>query len=191
MIVRDACLRALAAHLTDEITVSAYSTAFDWIAVRPGHALNFTSVGAMGLASSHGLGFALARPDRRVIVLDGDGSLLMNLGALVTIANAAPANLVHMVFANGTYEANGGHPTPARTRSDFAALAAAAGYRHVHSYADLESFAGAIPQILAEAGPVFVQLEVVAGEQSPRDYGVLYAESARARFRTAVRETRP
>ena len=66
----------------------------------------------MGLASSHGLGLALAQPSRRVIVLDGDGSLLMNLGTLVTIGKVAPQNLCHLVFQNGTYEANGGHPIP-------------------------------------------------------------------------------
>ena len=66
----------------------------------------------MGLASSHALGLALGRPDKRVIVLDGDGSLLMNLGTLVTAAAAPPKNFYHFVCENGTYEANGGHPIP-------------------------------------------------------------------------------
>ena len=68
-----------------------------------------------------------ASPDRRVIVLDGDGSLLMNLGSLVTIAAAAPKNLVHFVCDNGSYEANGGHPIP-NPKVDFAGLARSAGY---------------------------------------------------------------
>ena len=66
----------------------------------------------MGLDSSHGLGLALGRPDKRVIVLQGDGSLLMNLGSLVTIAAVAPKNLVHLVAQNDTYEANGSQPIP-------------------------------------------------------------------------------
>jgi len=107
MMRRDDCLKALLPHVADDVVVSVYSTAFDWIRVRRDHPLNYNSVGAMGLASSHGLGLALARPDRRVVVLDGDGSLLMNLGSLVTIANAAPANLYHFVSQNGSYEANG------------------------------------------------------------------------------------
>jgi len=78
----------------------------------------------MGLASSHALGLALGRPDKRVIVLDGDGSLLMNLGSLVTIGAAAPPNLYHFVCENGTYEANGGHPIPGRDKVDFAGFAA-------------------------------------------------------------------
>ena len=112
---RDECFRVLAAHLRDEIVIAVYSSAFDWLELAP-RALNYFSFGAMGIASSHGLGLALGRPQQRVIVLDGDGSLLMNLGSLVTIAAAAPRNLVHFVCQNGTYEANGGHPvTPAST----------------------------------------------------------------------------
>ena len=80
------CLKALARHVTDrDIVLPVYSSAFDWLQLRP-HPLNYLAHGAMGLASSHGLGLALGKPDRRVIVLDGDGSLLMNLGSLVTIA---------------------------------------------------------------------------------------------------------
>ena len=105
-----------------------YSSAFDWIEIAP-RALNYYSFGAMGLGSSCALGFALGQPDRRVIVLDGDGSLLMNLGTLVTIGAAAPKNLVHFVCRNGTYEANGGHPIPQRD-VDFTGLAQAAGYAH-------------------------------------------------------------
>src|SRR5215813_13631811 len=95
MMKRDECLKVLARHVTDaDIVLPVYSAAFDWIDIRP-HPLNYVSHGAMGLASSHALGLALGRPDRRIIVLDGDGSLLMNLGSLVTIAAAAPPNLYH------------------------------------------------------------------------------------------------
>ena len=84
MMDRKHCLKAIARHVTDaDIVLPVYSTAFDWIDIRP-HPLNYLSHGAMGLASSHALGLALGRPDKRVIVLDGDGSLLMNLGTLVT-----------------------------------------------------------------------------------------------------------
>ena len=94
MMKRDDCLKALARHVTDaDIVLPVYSTAFDWIEIRP-HPLNYLSHGAMGLASSHALGLALGRPDRRVIVLDGDGSLLMNLGSLVTIARGRAAQPV-------------------------------------------------------------------------------------------------
>src|SRR6058998_1797769 len=103
MLKRDNCFRAPARHTTDEVVVATYSSAVEWNELNP-RVLNYFSMGAMGLASSHGLGLALARPDRRIVVLDGDGSLLMNLGSLVTIAAVAPKNLVHFVCQNGTYE---------------------------------------------------------------------------------------
>ena len=108
---RHECFGVLARHVTDEIVVAAYSGAVEWNDLNP-RPLNYFSIGAMGLGSSHGLGLALGRPDKRVIVLDGDGSLLMNLGSLTTIAGAAPKNFVHFVCRNGCYEANGGHPIP-------------------------------------------------------------------------------
>ncbi len=95
MMKRDECFRILARHISDEAVVATYSSAVDWVAITP-RVLNYTSIGAMGLDSSHGLGLALGRPDKRVVVLQGDGSLLMNLGSLVTIAEVAPKNLVHL-----------------------------------------------------------------------------------------------
>ena len=136
MMRRDECLRALARHVGDaDIVLPVYSTAFDWIDIRPSP-LNYLSHGAMGLASSHALGLALGRPDKRVIVLDGDGSLLMNIGTLVTVAEVAPPNLYHFVCQNGTYEANGGHPIPGRANVDFTGFAQSAGYRTVHEFSD-------------------------------------------------------
>ena len=88
MMKRDLCLSEIARHRTDEIVVATYQSAFDWMRLQP-HPLNYLAVGAMGLASSHALGLALGRPDKRVIVLDGDGSLLMNLGTLATVASSA------------------------------------------------------------------------------------------------------
>ena len=113
----------------------------------------------MGLDSSHALGVALGRPERRVICLQGDGSLLMNLGSLVTIAAAAPNNLVHLVVQNGTYEANGSHPIP-NPAVDFAAMARAAGFAHVHDFSDLPNFEQQAGHIIKQAGPVFATLRV-------------------------------
>src|SRR6201994_295413 len=162
MMKRDECLEALGRPVPDpNIVPAGYSTAFDWIDIRP-HPLNYLSVGAMGQASSHALGLALGRPDKRVIVLDGDGSLLMNLGTLVTIAAAAPPNLYHFVCENGTYEANGGHPIPGRDVVDFPGFARAAGYRVVHDFSDLKIFEQQIGAVLNETGPVFADLKITA-----------------------------
>ena len=152
MMKHDECLRVLARHVTDaDIVLPVYSTAFEWIDIRP-HPLNYLSHGAMGLASSHALGLALGRPDKRVIVLDGDGSLLMNLGSLMTIGAEAPPNLYHFLCQNGTYEANGGHPIPGRGRVDFVGFARSAGYRAVHEFSDLKIFEQQIGAVLSEPG---------------------------------------
>ena len=94
------------------------------------------------------LGLALANPEREVIVFDGDGSLLMNLGSLVTVANAAPRNFHHFVFENGVYEVNGAHPIPGQNQVDFAAMARAAGYRHVEIFSELTDFEAGVGDFL-------------------------------------------
>jgi phosphonopyruvate decarboxylase len=186
MMQRQECLKALARHVRDaDIVLPVYSTAFDWIEIRP-HPLNYLSHGAMGLASSHGLGLALGRPDKRVIVLDGDGSLLMNIGALVTAAEAAPRNFFHFVCENGSYEANGGHPIPGRDRVDFAGFARAAGYRNVHEFSDLKVFEQRIAAVLDEGGPVFATLKIVASGPQERDYSQLHGAHVRKAFRDAL-----
>lgn len=181
---RGAVLRLLAARVTDEIVVSSYSTATDWFAIadRP---LNYFWHGAMGLCSSHGLGLALARPERRTLVLDGDGSLLMNLPTLVTLAAAAPPNLVHLVFRNGTYEANGGHPLP-NPGVDFEGIARAAGWARAETIASLEAFEARLPDLLHGPGPAFAVLPVEQGPLGPRSYTELYRAERRAAFRRAL-----
>ena len=106
--------------------VTTYSSAVDWVEVSP-RPLNYLSIGAMGLDSSHGLGLALGRPDRRVVVLQGDGSLLMNLGSLATIGLLHPANLVVVVMDNQEYATTGGQPTPTAHGADLEAAARAMG----------------------------------------------------------------
>jgi sulfopyruvate decarboxylase subunit beta len=186
MMDRKLCLSAIARHITDDdIVAPVYSTAFDWIDIRP-HPLNDLAHGAMGLASSHALGLALGRPDIRVIVLDGDGSLLMNIGTLVTAAEAAPRNFYHFVCENGNYEANGGHPIPGRGKVSFAGLARSAGYSNVHEFSDLKIFEQQIGSILAEPGPVFVDLKIAASGPQQRDYERLHGLPVRQSFRDAL-----
>jgi phosphonopyruvate decarboxylase len=187
MLKRDQCFRILARHVTDEIVVPVYQAAQEWRVAKPDYALTFFSIGAMGQASSCALGLALGRPDKRVIVLDGDGSLLMNLGSLVTIASQRPANLLHFVCENGTYEANGGHPIPGRDRLSFAAFARAAGYPKTYEISDLAAFEQQIAGLLREDGPIFVTLKLVPGEPPPQDYAYIHGAEAREAFRVALR----
>lgn len=184
MMNRLECMKALAAHVTDEIVVATYSSAFDWLSVAD-RELNHFFFGAMGLASSHALGLALAFPQRRVVVLDGDGSLLMNLGSLVTIASAAPPNLVHIVCHNGCYEANGGHPLP-NPAVDFTAIARAAGIRACHEFSEQSEFSARAGELLRARGPVFALLKVEPGTIPERDYAGMYKPARRAALRAAL-----
>jgi sulfopyruvate decarboxylase subunit beta len=187
MMKRDECFRVLARHLTDEIVIAVYSSAFDWLELAP-RALNYFSFGAMGIASSHGLGLALGRPDKRILVLDGDGSLLMNLGTLVTIGAVAPKNLVHLLCRNGTYEANGSHPIP-NAGVDFNGLARAAHYRALHEFSALADFEAGIPEILKQEGPVFATLHLEKGALSPEfNYRRLDDPARREAFHAALRQ---
>ena len=113
---------------------------------RPNH---FYLQHAMGLASSLGLGLALARPDLSVVVLDGDGSLLMNLGGLTTLARYRPPNLLHVVFDNESLLSVGGFPTATGAGADLAAIAAAAGVPRAAAVGDLDAFVAAFDAALA------------------------------------------
>jgi sulfopyruvate decarboxylase subunit beta len=115
-----------------------------------GHRPNFFYLQhAMGLASSMGLGIALSRPELTVVVLDGDGSVLMNLGGLTTLARYRPRNLVHVVFDNESLLSVGGFPTATSTGSDLAAIAAAAGVPRTATVRTLEEFRTAVDEALA------------------------------------------
>lgn len=114
---------------------------------------NFYTWGAMGTVSSVGLGLALARPDLRVVVLDGDGSLLMNLGSLASIASLRPQNLVHIVCDTGTYETTGGQASHTAGTADLAAIGRGAGLSRVESVDTLDQFERAVRRGLAEPGP--------------------------------------
>jgi len=115
-----------------------------------GHRPNFFYLQhAMGLASSMGLGVALTRPDLSVVVFDGDGSILMNLGGLTTLARYRPKNLVHVVFDNESLLSVGGFPTATSTGSDIAAMAAAAGVPRAATVRTLEEFVAAFDDALA------------------------------------------
>jgi phosphonopyruvate decarboxylase len=120
----DAAVRAIARVRTDALTVLTMSGMGLWPELR---AEDFRLVGLMGGAASLGLGLAIGRPDRDVWVVDGDGSLLMALGILSAVAEAAPERYVHIVLSNSVYSISGGQPVPGR--HDWERLALSAGYR--------------------------------------------------------------
>ena len=104
---------------------------------------------AMGLASSMGLGVALTRPELSVVVFDGDGSVLMNLGGLTTLARYRPRNLVHVVFDNESLLSVGGFPTATSTGSDITAMAAAAGIPRAVTVRTVDDFVSAFDEAIA------------------------------------------
>lgn len=121
---------------------------------RPGH---FYPRNAMGQACSIGLGMAMAQPNRRVAILDGDGSLLMNLGSLATEAWKAPKNLIHICWDNGMYEMTGKQPTATAGPTDLAAVAQGAGFRHVARAETQAALEAALDEALASnEGPWFI-----------------------------------
>jgi thiamine pyrophosphate-dependent acetolactate synthase large subunit-like protein len=141
-------------------TMNANNVRFGLPSVTTKQNLDMPLSGAMGKASNVALGLALAQPDRKVMVLDGDGSLLMNLGAMVTLANQTPENLYHVLFDNGVYAVTGGQPVPGSGRADWEGLAKAAGYAATFSFDNLEDLTTGIGEVMAAKGPVFLHLAI-------------------------------
>jgi len=141
-------LQAIYGQLTDRVVVTimgAVAAELQSIGHRPNF---FYLQHAMGLASSMGLGIALTRPDRQVIVFDGDGSVLMNLGGLTTLARYRPRNLVHVVFDNESLLSVGGFPTATSTGSDLAGIARAAGVPRSAAVRTIDEFTRAFDDAL-------------------------------------------
>lgn len=159
-------LRAIASERGDAICVPTMTTIPAWRTLAPDD-LSVTCVGFMGGASALGLGLALARPERRVIVFDGDGSLLMQLGSLATIAGAAPRNLVHLVFNNGVYHTSGSQQIPGAGGVDFAIMARGAGYRSACVIDEIDELRRRLPELLRQEGPLLVELHTTLAEQTP------------------------
>jgi thiamine pyrophosphate-dependent acetolactate synthase large subunit-like protein len=120
---------------------------------------NFYMLGSMGLASSIGMGVALAKPDRKVIVLDGDGNLLMNLGSLAMIGDAEPKNFLHILLDNGCYESTGGQRTVA-SAVNFRAIAQNCGYKTSVRAKTEKELKGAVERLLDADGPAFLWVPV-------------------------------
>jgi phosphonopyruvate decarboxylase len=162
----ESALRVIAEARGQALCVPTMTTAPAWREIAPDD-LSVVCVGFMGGASSLGLGLALACPDRRVIVLDGDGSLLMQLGSLATIAGARPRNLVHLVFKNGVYHTSGSQEIPGGPAVDFAAMARAAGYPRACTIGDVDELRRRLPELLAGEGPVLVELHTTLADKTP------------------------
>ena len=155
-----------------------------------GHRPNFFYLQhAMGLASSMGLGIALSRPERQVVVFDGDGSILMNLGGLTTLARYRPRNLVHVVFDNESLLSVGGFPTATATGSDIAGIAAAAGVPRTATARTLDEFTRAFDEALAAGQLTTIVAKVEAVGPSAYVTGLSLLEN-RFEFQKYLNSTR-
>jgi thiamine pyrophosphate-dependent acetolactate synthase large subunit-like protein len=121
---------------------------------------NFYMLGSMGLAIPIALGVAIAQPQRHVIALEGDGSLLMQLGCLATVATLAQRNLTMVIMDNGLYQITGGQPTPAAGLADYVAIARGLGIARAAWADDEEDFDRLIDTALAEGGPTFIAARI-------------------------------
>jgi len=142
------CLRSIYAELENCLVVTIMgATAAELQSL--GHRQNFFYLQhAMGLASSTGLGLALSLPEQRVVIFDGDGSLLMNLGSLSTLARYRPKNLIHVVFDNESLLSVGGFPTATGTGTDLEGIAKASGIPVVTTVRTVETFKNAMSEAL-------------------------------------------
>lgn len=167
------------------VVVTSMGSAREWVRRFDPHPFDFVHVpSSMGQTPAIGLGIALAQPARRVITCVGDGSLLMNLGCLATIAAAKPENFVLIVFDNGAYEVTGGQPTPVAggaPQFDFAMTARAAGFVEVESLDNLADWRDQASQLIHLPGPVCLVLRVQANPSAgPVDRLPPAGERARA-----------
>jgi len=168
MTLREA-LEILAHHRGQRIVIATMSSASVWPSLSD-TPLDFIYVpSAMGQGPSLAHGLALAQPERGVIVLNGDGCMLMNLGCLVTLAEH-PANVYLLIIDNGLYEVTGGQPTPGAGRIDFAALARAVGIARVYSYDNASAWRAGAAEALTGPGPVVIWLKVEGrlGQSAPK-----------------------
>lgn len=165
--VRTEAVETLAELREDMLSVVTMRAVGPWNSLGQADDRNFNVVGCMGSAASVGLGLALARPADRVLVIDGDGSLLMQLGSLVSIADQHVRNLYHVVMENGTYETSGGQDVPGRAIADLAHIVRASGYRHAFRLNSVADMRARLPRWLKLDGPVFIGLRITGPGEEP------------------------
>jgi thiamine pyrophosphate-dependent acetolactate synthase large subunit-like protein len=169
MMTHQEALEVLAAHRGDRVVITTMTAVGLWpnFSDTP---LDFAYLpSAMGQGPALGLGLALARPERGAIVVNGDGSMLMNLGSLVTLAHH-PADVYLLVLDNQLYEVTGGQPTAGAGHADFAALARAAGIRRTYTFDNLPAWRAGAAEALSGPGPVVIWLKVEGrlGQKTPK-----------------------
>ncbi len=182
---RRAVVKALLTDRGDMLVVAGLGAPAWDVAAAGDSDLDFPLWGAMGGAVMTGLGLALARPDRRVLVITGDGEMLMGVGSLATVAAQAPANLAIVVLDNERYGETGMQPTHTSWGADLASIAQGSGFPVTALARDEEALASAVQLARDARGPVFVTIKVRA-ESPPLALPPRDGEILKTRFRNAL-----
>lgn len=157
-------IQLIVLHLTHELVIHANGMICRESFAAQDRPENFYMIGSMGLASSIALGIALCRPDRKVVVFDGDGNLLMNLGGLAMIGALQPRNLIHIVFDNEAYGSTGGQASLSKDLP-LQEIARASGYRQAWRVEDREPLVTTTKELLRSEGPSFLLVKVSLREE--------------------------
>ena len=167
MIPVEEAIRIMNEERGEAVAVFSYTGSRLWrrISTRPD--LDLPCGSSMGKVTDVALGIAITKPDRKVLAIDGDGALLMNLGALTTIAGMDPKNLCYTVLQDNAYLTTGGQPVPGNGKVDFSTIARGAGFPNCYSFDDLEEFSGAFGSMLQMSGLTFISLTVENPAQLP------------------------
>jgi phosphonopyruvate decarboxylase len=161
MIAAADVFRVFQSHRGDAIVIPTGTAGRHWRDFSTNEKRDLSMGGAMGQTSAAALGLALGLPNEQVVLFDAEGSLLMNLGILATIAGKQPRNFYHFLLDNECYATTGGQPVPNAKNIDYAGMAKAAGYTAAYNFDDLEMFGARVGDILSETGPVFVAIKVI------------------------------
>jgi thiamine pyrophosphate-dependent acetolactate synthase large subunit-like protein len=184
---RSECLRAMAPMLTDQLVVTNVArTGFETHMAMPREGNLYTM--GMGLVTPLVLGLALSLPRRGVIALDGDGSILLNLGALCTVGNYAPPNLVCVIFDNESYASTGGLPTATAGKTRLDEMAKSAGIANAFEIREIEDFTEIVARALAGNGPWVLVCKILA-EKPPVEPKLMDGRENKYRFVRYIEQT--
>ena len=160
------CIRTILNRLRgDEVIVSCNGVCSRELFSIDDRESNFYMIGAMGLSSSVALGICIAQPDKRILIMDGDGNVLMNLGALTTIGTYSPPGLLHVVFDNACYESTGGQPSNAEV-VDLEAIAHSCGYRTTQTIRTMHELDQVLNGLAELKGPTFIRILVETSQEA-------------------------
>ena len=159
--------RAVNYHRKDALVVATSSALREWSVVSQRRDLDVDLKDCMDRAPAVGLGLALAQPGSKVVVLDCDATLRTDLGALATIGESSPENLVHLVFDDASYRSTDGLPVKGLDNVDFSTMARSAGYVKTYEFDELEDLLLGLEEVMAQSGPVFVIIKVSREAEMP------------------------